>query len=727
MPIEELIRDLNDAQGEAVQLPPGRTLVLAGAGSGKTRVLTRRAAYLVEGEGASPFGILAVTFTNKAAAEMRHRIAELLGMATAGMWVGTFHGMAHRLLRLYPQRAGLPEGFQILDADDQLRQVRRVLRTRGHDESEFPPKQVRAFITGRKEEGERPGEGEAGAGNAYEDELQAIYRDYEAACRRSGLVDFAELLLRAYELFRDDAELLAHYRRRFSHILVDEFQDTNALQYQLVKQLAGYEAELFVVGDDDQSIYGWRGARVENLDHFRREMPDARTVRLERNYRSTATILHAANTLIEHNSGRLGKRLWTEGWRGEPIGQYAAFNEVDEARWVVDRISALLAEGEYGPGDCAVLYRSNAQSRVLEEALLAAQLPYQVYGGLRFFERAEIKDVLAYLRLIGNRHDDASFERIVNTPSRGIGSKTVDAIRAAAREADVSLWRAAAELVSKRLLAARARSAVARFLELLDGLEEAMEDRSLQAQIEYTIHATGLRTYYERDETRIENLDELVTAARTFAQQDDAEHGLRPLTAFLAHAALEAGEGQAEEAERSVQLMTLHAAKGLEFPVVFLVGLEEGLFPHRMSLENPARLEEERRLCYVGMTRARQRLYLTYAESRRLHGTDQMTRPSRFLRELPEEAVEEVRPRMAVRHAPSVGASSREERAGAPGDEPPPGLSIGARVRHHRFGEGVLVSCEGSGPTARLQVRFEGAGTKWLIASHAGLEPVDPA
>ncbi|MFP4146118.1 MAG: DNA helicase II [Halorhodospira sp.] len=722
---DTLTADLNEAQREAVCLPPGRALVLAGAGSGKTRVLTRRAAYLVQAEGASPFSILAVTFTNKAAAEMRGRISELLGIGTAGMWVGTFHGIAHRLLRLHAQRAGLPESFQILDADDQLRQVKRVLRARGNDESRFPPRQVRAYISARKDEGERPGDIQD-AGEGYQQELLAIYRDYEEACRRGGLVDFSELLLRAYELLRDDPELLGHYQRRFGHLLVDEFQDTNALQYRWLKQLAGAGAELFVVGDDDQSIYGWRGARVENLDSFRRELGEVRVVRLEQNYRSTSTILAAANHLIAHNSSRLGKQLWTEGHTGEPIDVYAAFNEVDEARWVVERIQSLMAEAGYGYADFAILYRSNAQSRALEQELHAARLPYRVYGGQRFFERAEIKDALAYLRLVANRHDDASFERVVNTPPRGIGTKTLEAVRHAAREGGASLWQAARGIVDGGQLPARARNALAAFLQLIDGLEGRITARPLQDQVEEVLGAARLRHYHERDEARLENLDELVTAARSFAQRDGAEEGMDPLTAFLTHAALEAGEGQAEDWERSIQLMTLHAAKGLEFSVVFLVGMEEGLFPHRMALEESGRLEEERRLCYVGLTRAQQRLILTHAERRRLHGVDQMTWPSRFLSELPREALEEVRPAMSVRRGPPAGTQAATASPAEATDSPPQGLRIGGRVRHQRFGDGVLLRCEGHGAHARLQVRFDNAGTKWLIASYAGLEPVGP-
>ncbi len=720
----DILDGLNAEQREAVSIEPGRVLILAGAGSGKTRVLTRRAAWLVRRVGASPFDLLAVTFTNKAAGEMRGRIGHLLGITTTGIWVGTFHGIAHRLLRMHSEEAGLPQAFQILDADDQLRLVKRVMRARGSDERRFPPRQVRAYIAGCKEEGLRPPD-LSEPETDYQAEMLAAYRDYEEACRRGGLVDFAELLLRSYELLGENTGLLDHYRRRFQHLLVDEFQDTNALQYLWLKRLAGDGQEVFVVGDDDQSIYGWRGAQVENLERFRKEMGDVRVLRLEQNYRSTATILNAANGLIAHNTGRMGKELWTSGDRGEPLVVYAAFNETDEARWVVERIRQHLSEGNYARGDFGVLYRSNAQSRALEEALIAQRLPYRVYGGLRFFERAEIKDALAYLRLTINRHDDAAFERVVNTPPRGIGDRTVEALREAARGAGVSLGAAARELIAGTQLAGRARKAVAAFLEQLDALEAEVAGRPLDEQVERTIARTGLRAYHQQDgergESRLENLDELVTAARLFEQYGEHAEGMDRLTAFLSHAALEAGEGQADDGTPAVQLMTLHSAKGLEFPVVFLVGLEEGLFPHRMSIEEPGRLEEERRLCYVGLTRARERAYLTWAESRRVHGVQQVGSPSRFLRELPVEHLDEVRPRFTVRR---TGESTRPLPPRGVAGEAAPGIGLGARVAHDTFGQGVVMACEGSGANARVQVRFDDAGTKWLVANLAGLEPV---
>ncbi|BAU56650.1 ATP-dependent DNA helicase UvrD/PcrA [Halorhodospira halochloris] len=729
MDLDDLLSDLNDDQLRAVCVDAGRTLVLAGAGSGKTRVLTRRAAYLVAAQGASPFSILAVTFTNKAAGEMRGRIGSLLGIATAGMWVGTFHGIAHRLLRQHADRADLPEGFQILDSDDQLRMVKRILRSRGNDESNYPPRQVRNFISSRKDEGLRARDIESGNGDIA-DEMLAIYADYEQACQRAGMVDFGELLLRAYELLRFDQELLEHYRRRFQHILVDELQDTNSLQYRWLKLIAGPNSEVFAVGDDDQSIYGWRGARVENIERYCREMGDVAVVRLEQNYRSTATILSAANDLIACNASRLGKNLWTQGASGEPITLYSAFNEVDEARWVVERIRAQIQEGDYHAGDFAILYRSNAQSRAFEEALVAQRIPYRVYGGLRFFERAEIKDALAYLRLTINRHDDSSFERAVATPPRGIGAKTMEIVRSYARESAQSLWSATRDLIVTQSISGRARNALISFINLLDELEDRVKEQPLHHQVEHAISSTGLRNHHSRDESRLENLDELVTAARSFVQQSDEniETDQHPLISFLTHAALEAGEAQADDWQRSVQLMTLHAAKGLEFPVVFLAGMEEGLFPHYLSREDSARLEEERRLCYVGMTRARQRLLLTHAQRRRLHGRDQMTSPSRFLSEIPDRYIELIRPHMRVSRNDGLRDSGDTRQASVSpvspkfSDEPPEGFSIGSRVRHSKFGEGVIMSSEGRGDNARLQVRFDGGDTKWLVAGFAKLE-----
>jgi len=713
MDVSDLIDPLNDAQREAVAAPLGQALVLAGAGSGKTRVLTHRAAWLVRVEGATPYGIMAVTFTNKAAGEMRGRIESLLGTSAGGMWAGTFHGLAHRLLRLHWQDAGLPRNFQILDSEDQKRLVKRVLRGLELDEARFPVRQVQGFINSRKDEGERPGD-VAEAGQAYLGELSRIYQAYEEACQRSGQVDFAELLLRAYELLRDNPTLLAHYRNRFRHVLVDEFQDTNAIQYEWLRLLAGNDADVFVVGDDDQSIYGWRGARVENLQRFRQDYPGARVYRLEQNYRSTANILEAANTLIHHNSGRMGKQLWTEDGAGELLSLYAAFNEQDEARFVVEHMQQMLQEG-YRRSDLAVLYRSNAQSRTFEERLISRGIPYRVYGGLRFFERAEIKDALAYLRLIASRADDPSFERVANTPTRGVGNRTLDLVRANARERGISLWHGARAAIAEGALASRSANALRGFLELIETLEAETEGWPLPDRLEHVLQRSRLREHYENDRSeraqdRLENLNELITAARTFESEYDNTDELDPVNAFLAHAALEAGEGQGDEWQDCVQLMTLHSAKGLEFPVVFLVGLEEGLFPHRMSVEEPGRLEEERRLCYVGITRARERVMLTFAERRRLHGQDNVTMPSRFLRELPPDRLNEVRGRMTVSRPSMVSASGDAD------------FTLGQRVHHDRFGEGVVLQYEGSGAGARVQVNFAGVGTKWLVAAYANLE-----
>jgi DNA helicase-2/ATP-dependent DNA helicase PcrA len=720
MDVSHILDPLNDAQREAVTAPPGPVLVLAGAGSGKTRVLVHRIAWLLAVENVSPYGVLAVTFTNKAAGEMRGRIEQMLGMPVGGMWVGTFHGLAHRLLRAHWQDAGLPQGFQILDAEDQYRAVRRVLKSLDLDESRWPPKQVQWFINGQKDEGLRPDHLDSG-GDPHQEQMIRIYRAYEEVCQRGGLVDFAELLLRAHELWLEHPELLAHYRERFGQVLVDEFQDTNAIQYAWVRMLAGERGNVFVVGDDDQSIYGWRGARIENIHRFQQDFPGTRVIRLEQNYRSTGTILSAANALIAHNQARLGKDLWTSGEQGEHITLYAAFNEMDEARFVVDRIRDWIEQGN-ARSDAAVLYRSNAQSRVFEEALMTFGIPYRVYGGLRFFERAEIKDALGYLRLLENPADDAAFERVVNTPPRGIGERSLAAVRHAARERGLSLWDATSAVVAERTLMARATNALAAFQELIKSLGEACAGLELHEQVGHAIQASGLLDHYRKDkgekgEARVENLEELVNAARGFEPQEGDE-AMAPLAAFLAHAALEAGEGQAGPWEDCVQLMTLHSAKGLEFPLVFLCGLEEGLFPHQRSAEEPGRLEEERRLCYVGMTRARRQLFISYAESRRLHGMDNFPMPSRFIREIPAELVQEVRPRAAVTR-PVFQPGTPVSAAGAP-----EGLRLGQRVRHARFGEGVVLNYEGQGHSARVQVNFEDTGSKWLVVDYANLEPV---
>ncbi len=718
MDVSHLLDGLNDAQREAVGSPLNAALVLAGAGSGKTRVLVHRVAWLIQVEGASPNSILAVTFTNKAAGEMRARIETLLGLPGGGLWIGTFHGLTHRLLRLHWRDAGLPQNFQILDSEDQARLLRKVLKALELDETRWVPREVLWFINAQKDEGLRARH-ITDDGDPTRRQLIKIYAAYEDACQRGGVVDFAELLLRAYELWRDNAGLLAHYRARFRHVLVDEFQDTNAIQYKWLMLLGGPQGLPFVVGDDDQSIYRWRGARVENLNQFRRDYPAAMLYKLEQNYRSTGTILKAANALIANNGGRLGKTLWTSGEDGERVKLYAAFNERDEADFVVNRIREWVERGG-ARREIAVLYRSNAQSRVFEEAFLNARMPYRVYGGLRFFERAEIKDALAYLRLVSSRADDGSFERVVNLPTRGIGAKTLDLLRETARTHGTSLWMAAGACVQAGL-AQRAAQALQIFLTLIERLSREVQGLELHEQVDHVIQVSGLVEHFqkergERGEARVENLLELVSAARGFTPEGETD--MQPLESFLAHAVLESGEGQADPYDDCVQMMTLHTAKGLEFPVVFMTGMEDGLFPHQRSVADLASLEEERRLCYVGATRAMRQLYITYAEQRRLYGVDQYGQPSRFINELPTELVEEIRPRLQVSRPLFVKRSTGLEESG------PSNMRMGSRVRHSKFGDGVVLNFEGNGPQARIQVNFEAQGTKWLMLSYANLEVV---
>jgi DNA helicase-2/ATP-dependent DNA helicase PcrA len=720
MDVSHLLDGLNDDQRQAVASPLGAALVLAGAGSGKTRVLVHRVAWLIQVEGASPNSILAVTFTNKAAAEMRSRIETLLGLPSGAMWLGTFHGLAHRLLRIHWREAGLPQSFQILDSEDQARVLRKVLKALDLDETRWIPREILWFINAQKDEGHRP-KHIKDDGDPTRRQLIKIYQAYEDACQRAGVVDFAELLLRAYELWRDNPALLQHYRTRFQHVLVDEFQDTNAIQYKWLMLLAKPDGMPFVVGDDDQSIYRWRGARVENLNQFRRDFPKAVLYKLEQNYRSTGTILKAANALIANNAGRMGKTLWTSGEDGERVKLYAAFNERDEADFVVNRIREWVARGG-ARREVAVLYRSNAQSRVFEEAFLNARMPYRVYGGLRFFERAEIKDALAYLRLIASRADDTSFERVVNLPVRGIGARTVDLVRDGSRANATSLWNSAVACV-QGALPQRAALALQAFLGLIDKLAREVQGLELQSQVDHVIQMSGLIEHYkkekgERGEGRIENLLELVSAARGFSPETEAETELSPLESFLAHAVLESGEGQADAYDDCVQMMTLHSAKGLEFPVVFLAGMEDGLFPHQRSVADLAGLEEERRLCYVGATRAMRHLYITYAEQRRLYGVDTYGQPSRFIGEFPPELIEEVRPRLQVSRPVYIKRNSTLD------ESPAAGMRMGSRVRHSKFGDGVVLNFEGNGPHARIQVNFERQGTKWLMLSYANLEVV---
>lgn len=716
MDVTPIIENLNEVQKQAVTAPLADFLILAGAGSGKTRVLVHRIAWLIQVENIYPSSLLAVTFTNKAANEMRGRIENLLGISTQGMWVGTFHSLAHRLLRMHWQAAGLVETFQVLDSDDQYRLIRRIVREMNLDENQWAPKQIQWFINGEKDKGTRPKEIKA-QNDLYLKTMQRIYQQYELACSQAGLVDFAELLLRAYELWKNNPAILSHYQQRFKQILVDEFQDTNGIQYQWLKLLKNEENFLMAVGDDDQSIYGWRGARIENIHELLREYPKIKIIRLEQNYRSTKNILNAANALIHQNSGRMGKDLWTSGHEGHLIQVYQAFNELDEARYIVNVAKQWIEHGNKRE-DIAILYRSNAQSRVLEEAFIQAGIPYRVYGGLRFFDRAEIKDALAYLRLIHYSNDDAAFERIINTPTRGIGNATLDTLRNYARDLQMPLWQATLETIEKKLVSGRAVNALQNFIDLITQLKEVIKEFSLSASMEYVIEGSGLINHYHKEKgeagrARIENLQELVSATKQFNNEDES---MTDMQAFLSHAALEGGESQGHRFEDCIQLMTLHSAKGLEFPLVIIAGMEEGLFPHQMSFEEPGRLEEERRLCYVGITRAMQQLYLTFADNRRLYGREVYHKASRFIREIPKQYLQEVRLKTEISR-PGMISSVHKPSALKPYFTNDTGFKIGDIVTHKKFGEGTVLAYEGSGEQARIQVNFKNTGSKWLIAS----------
>jgi len=722
MDVSYIIDPLNDAQRQAVCAPTSNILVLAGAGSGKTRVLVHRIAWLMQAENISSYGILAVTFTNKAAAEMRGRIENLLGMPSSGLWVGTFHGIAHRLLRAHWKEAELPQTFQIMDSEDQHRALKRVIREMGLDEKRWVPREAQWWINGKKDEGLRPHNIEHN-NDMYLRHMVEIYREYEAMCQRNGSLDFAELLLRAYELWVKRPDVLQHYQERFKNILVDEFQDTNTIQYAWIKILAGNTANVFVVGDDDQSIYGWRGAQIENIYKFSKDYKNASNFRLEQNYRSTGNILGAANALIANNTDRMGKELWTAGSDGELIEIYSAFNEIDEAQYIVRKIIDWRDEGGFLTEN-AILYRSNAQSRVLEEALMQSGTNYRIYGGLRFFERQEIKDAVAYLRLIAMKNDDASFERIVNVPTRGIGNKTVDLVRSCARENNISMWHATLQLIEQGTITSRARSSLQQFVDLINESEADIKGMELYEQIEHVIHQSCLIAHYEKEKgekgrNRIENLDELVNAGRSFEQDDWEESEVDQMTAFISHASLEAGDGQANEGEDCVQLMTLHSAKGLEFKQVFLAGMEEGLFPHSRSSEESAQLEEERRLCYVGMTRAMEKLTITHAEKRRLYGEEKYAPASRFIAEIPDEFTQQVRMQgSAVPTSAYADVYSKNKEKAVQEAAP---VQLGQRVCHEKFGEGVVLNYEGEGRHARVQVNFDDAGSKWLVMEYANL------
>jgi DNA helicase-2/ATP-dependent DNA helicase PcrA len=723
---------LNEPQLEAVTLPPQSALILAGAGSGKTRVLTTRIAWLIQTGQVSPHGLLAVTFTNKAAKEMLTRISSMLPINTRGMWVGTFHGLCNRMLRMHHAEAGLPSLFQILDTQDQLAVVKRIMKSMNLDDELYPPRKGLWFIAGNKEEGRRPKDVEAY--DEFSEQMVKVYAEYDQQCRREGAVDFAELLLRSFELLSNNDMLREHYRNRFKHILVDEFQDTNKLQYRWLQLLAGQQNAVFAVGDDDQSIYAFRGANTANMQYLQRDFHIERVIKLEQNYRSHAHILDAANALINHNRKRLGKNLWTSEGKGEPLRVYEAATDLEEASYVVQEVKSLRADG-LSLGEIAVLYRSNAQSRVLEHALFNASLPYKVYGGLRFFERQEIKHALAYLRLVANADDDGAFMRIINFPTRGIGARSLDQVQEISRSRGITLWAAACA----NTLSGKASASIAGFVRLIENIRIATAGLPLPEVIDHVIEGSGLKQHYKTEKEgadRLENLAELVTAAASFI----AERELQPLdegvaepddlSAFLAHAALESGEHQAIAGADALQLMTVHSAKGLEFHTVFISGMEEGLFPHENSAKEDEGLEEERRLMYVALTRARRRLYMTYAQSRMLHGQTRFNVASRFFQEIPAQLMRKTKaaPRPLLQpsyfanrgYSGNVPVQPKVDMGNIDTGSP---WKIGQSVVHAKFGSGVIVTAEGRGADARVQVNFRNGGLKWLMLEYANLAP----
>ena len=723
MDVSEIFETLNEPQRKAVTSEAQSLLVLAGAGSGKTRVIAHRVAWLIKAQNVNPHSILTVTFTNKASREMRGRIEDIVQEEMGNFWCGTFHGISHRLLRTHWEEAGLRKEFSILDSEDQHRVIKRVVKSMGLDDTKWPPRQIQWFINKQKDECLRSKDVEV-TDDYFTEKMVEIYKVYEELCERESLVDFGELLLRVYVLLKTNGQVLRHYQRRFSHILVDEFQDTNEVQYQFLKMLAASGSNFIAVGDDDQSIYGWRGAKSENINRFTNDYKNTEIIRLEQNYRSTSVILNAANEVIKNNQGRLGKELWTDQKEGEPISVYSAYNEDDEARFVVGSIQNWVAQGR-NLDEVAILYRSNAQSRVLEEAILRESLPYKIYGGLRFYERAEIKNAMSYLKLVYGREDDAAFERVINIPPRGIGVKTIEIIRSKAMEGKTSLWKACKELLDNDGFTSRAAQAIEGFMNSFDTLESDTKDLQLWEIVDITIERSGLIEYHkkeagEKGRTRVENLSELVGAAKDFEPDSFDELDESSLKKFIDHAALDAGETQASEHELAIQLMTLHSAKGLEFPLVFITGFEEGLFPHKLSIEDPNQLQEERRLCYVGMTRSMEKLFVTHAEMRNLYGSESFNPASRFLREIPEELTVE------VRTGGNVSRSSNSKLKGSRinGEVPETEFKLGQRVLHESFGEGVILNYEGEGSNARVEVNFDSSETKWLMVTYAKLQQI---
>ena len=723
MDVSYILESLNEKQREAVTSESPHLLVLAGAGSGKTRVLVHRVAWIVDGFRSNPGTIMTVTFTNKAANEMQSRIQELLKSPVPELWCGTFHGLAHKTLKRFYKEANLTSGFTILDADDQLRIIKRLAKELELEDSAWPPKQIQWQINSWKDDGKRSRDINAEK-DFYTETIKGLYEKYEDLCKQDSLVDFAELLLKSYELIRDDAKVKKFFHSRFKHILIDEFQDTNKIQYKWLQEIASSQANITAVGDDDQSIYGWRGARVENIDAYKKSHDKSETIRLEQNYRSTSVILNAANALIENNQERLGKNLWTESKEGELITLYQAYSEQDEARFIAEVIKGWMNSGELYK-DCAVVYRSNAQSRAIEEALLRISIPYRIYGGLRFYERLEIKNAMSFLKVIFNPHDNPSFERSIANPPRGIGAKTLIKIRNKANENNLSYVQASAKMLDEGSIGGRGAAGLRSYLKLLIDHGEQLDKTLLSDLLDSIIQSSGLIKHHEKEpgekgKTRIENLEELITAAKNFEQSFDKEKTIKEISeSFLDTVSLDAGETQAGEFDDAVQLMTLHSAKGLEFPLVFMTGLEETLFPHGRSMESPNQLEEERRLCYVGITRAMKKLYLTYAESRRLHGSDVFNPPSRFIKEIPAEYIDEIRPRASVnvpykRNSQSSPMDFKEEI----------GIALGQKVLHPKFGQGIVLYYECSCESARVQINFESAGSKWLVLSFANLEVI---
>jgi len=722
MDVSNILNELNDRQRDAVTSEAPSLLVLAGAGSGKTRVLVHRVAWIVEAMQSNPNSVMAVTFTNKAANEMKSRIQELLQSPLADLWCGTFHGLAHRTLKRFYKEANLISTFTVLDAEDQLRVIKRICKDNNLEESSWPAKQIQWQINSWKDAGKRP-KNIDDSKDFYAETVKKIYSQYDEICKKDSLVDFAELLLKSYELLKSNTKVRDFFHRRFRHILIDEFQDTNVIQYAWLNEVASKEASITAVGDDDQSIYGWRGAKVGHLEDFKTKHKHNETIRLEQNYRSTSIILNAANALIENNQARLGKNLWTESNEGEQITLYQAFNEQDEARFVAEIIKSWMDGGELF-SDSAVIYRSNAQSRAIEEALLRANIPYRIYGGLRFYDRLEIKNAISYLRIIFNPHDNPAFERSVANPTRGVGAKTLAKIRSLANKHNISYIQASSKMIDENIISGRGANGLKKFLEIILGLCGKIDDISLSEIVGSILEQSGLIQFHEKEpgekgKTRKENLEELLSAAKNFEMSFSDDKTNREITEqFLSNVSLDAGDRQADEFDDAVQLMTLHSAKGLEFPLVFMTGLEETLFPHGRSMESPDQLEEERRLCYVGITRAMKKLYLTYAESRRLHGNDIFNPPSRFIKEIPSECIMEIRPKASV----TVPYSRNESK---PMDfEDQIGIALGQKVQHPKFGQGIVLNYEGAGESARVQVNFESAGTKWLVLSFANLEVI---